>query len=659
MSASVLYVDDDRNLCQIVAKALAGEGYAVRTCHDGAEALAIVEEHLPDLMLLDLKLPRRDGLQVLTELRKRDTAVRELPVVVLTGTSPSAASAQRVNELKALDLLTKPVPLERLLDVVARCVEGGKREVPVKARADSPARRKGASGTLDRVAFPALLHHLHGLRASGVLHLATEKKRKWVQLRDGYPVAVRSNLMRETLANRLLQSGRIARDVIDESRREAEKCGLRHGEILVAMHVLSESEVTDELREQADEKFFEVFAWTTGTFRFERDADLQRANALGLGRSPASLILHGVRTRFPIGRIDSYFDSHARRFLAHGESPFYRFQDLSVDAADAELLREIDGSRPLAEFGAQDERLRRTIYGLLAAGLLELHANASAPRPARATRAPEAAPSLVLPTSAPHNVREHVVPHAGRDRRQDDPRHAELMALADQLRSKDDYQVLGLERSASEREVTEAYERLSAQAHPDRFSDGSQALRALAEDVFSRVRAAFDALTDPRAKQVQALAAKNLERKAQEQQRTERALQAEVECRRGETALAARSYEAALAHFGKALELYPDEGDHHAYYGYALHLCHPADEAMVAEAMEHVKRGIKLASHREKPYLFLGRLHKAVGRADHAEKMFMRAVHVEPKCVEAIRELRLIQMRREKSKGLIGRLFGR
>jgi hypothetical protein len=39
--------------------------------------------------------------------------------------------------------------------------------------------------------------------------------------------------------------------------------------------------------------------------------------------------------------------------------------------------------------------------------------------------------------------------------------------------------------------------------------------------------------------------------------------------------------------------------------------------------------------------------------------MFMRAVHVDPKCVEAIRELRLIQMRREKSKGLIGRLFGR
>ena len=80
---------------------------------------------------------------------------------------------------------------------------------------------------------------------------------------------------------------------------------------------------------------------------------------------------------------------------------------------------------------------------------------------------------------------------------------------------------------------------------------------------------------------------------------------------------------------------------------------------MAAEAMEHVKRGIKIASHREKTYLFLGRLNKAVGLADQAEKMFIRAVQIEPKCVEAVRELRLIQMRREKSKGLIGKLFRR
>ena len=149
------------------------------------------------------------------------------------------------------------------------------------------------------------------------------------------------------------QRGRISREVLEESRREAEKNGVRHGEILVAMHALSEEQVTDALREQADEKFFEIFSWPNGTFRFERGARLERANALGLGRSPASLILHGVRSRFPLERIDGYFSSHAGRYLAHGESPFYRFQDLSVDAADAAFLRGIDGSRKLGEFRAR------------------------------------------------------------------------------------------------------------------------------------------------------------------------------------------------------------------------------------------------------------------------------------------------------------------
>ncbi|MGH7337053.1 MAG: response regulator, partial [Myxococcota bacterium] len=410
MSASVLYVDDDRNLCQIVAKAMAGEGYSVRTCHDGTEALAIVAEQLPDLMLLDLKLPRRDGLQVLAELRESDGEMRDLPVVVLTGAAPTPSCAQRVNELKAIDLLTKPVSLERLLDVVARAVAGAK---PAQSGGEGAAHKRG-SGDLERVAFPALLHHLHGLRATGTLQLECEKKRKWIELRDGYPVAVRSNLVRETLGKHLLRSGRISREVLDASRREAEKNGVRHGEILVAMHALSEEQVADALREQADEKFFEIFSWPNGAFQFHRGARLERPNALGLGRSPASLILIGVQSRFPLERIDAYFATHAGRYLAHGESPFYRFQDLSVDASDTAFVRSIDGSRKLGEFRGEGERLRRAIYGLLATGLLELRASAAAP-----------AARSVSAHAATHPVSEHVTSHPGRDRRQDDPRHLE------------------------------------------------------------------------------------------------------------------------------------------------------------------------------------------------------------------------------------------
>jgi Tfp pilus assembly protein PilF len=80
---------------------------------------------------------------------------------------------------------------------------------------------------------------------------------------------------------------------------------------------------------------------------------------------------------------------------------------------------------------------------------------------------------------------------------------------------------------------------------------------------------------------------------------------------------------------------------------------------MAAEAMEHVQRALKLAPDREKPYLFMGRLCKAIGRPDAAEKMFVRALKIQPDCIDALRELRLINMRREKGKSLIGRLLRR
>ena len=85
----------------------------------------------------------------------------------------------------------------------------------------------------------------------------------------------------------------------------------------------------------------------------------------------------------------------------------------------------------------------------------------------------------------------------------------------------------------------------------------------------------------------------------------------------------------------------------------------PYTPAELEEAMEHIRRGIKLARDHEKPYLFLGRIHKATGDVEAAEKLYTRAVQIQPDCVEALRELRLINMRRHKEKGFIGRLLRR
>ena len=68
---------------------------------------------------------------------------------------------------------------------------------------------------------------------------------------------------------------------------------------------------------------------------------------------------------------------------------------------------------------------------------------------------------------------------------------------------------------------------------------------------------------------------------------------------------------------------------------------------MVEEAIGHVKRGAAIAPAQEKLFLFLGRLYKVLDNVKAAERMFTRAVQVQPECMEALRELRLINLRRK------------
>ncbi|WP_072312940.1 MtrAB system response regulator MtrA [Agrococcus sp. Marseille-P2731] len=77
---TILVVDDDPALAEMIGIVLAGEGYALEYCADGAEALGRFHEVRPDLVLLDLMLPGKDGIQICTEIR----AESGVPIIMLT-----------------------------------------------------------------------------------------------------------------------------------------------------------------------------------------------------------------------------------------------------------------------------------------------------------------------------------------------------------------------------------------------------------------------------------------------------------------------------------------------------------------------------------------------------------------------------------------------
>ncbi|WP_390409564.1 response regulator YycF [Lacticaseibacillus jixiensis] len=103
MAKKILVVDDEKPISDIVKFNLTKEGYEVVTAYDGEEALAKVKEENPDLILLDLMLPKIDGLEVARQVRKE----RDTPIIMLTAKDSEIDKVLGL-EMGADDYVTKP-----------------------------------------------------------------------------------------------------------------------------------------------------------------------------------------------------------------------------------------------------------------------------------------------------------------------------------------------------------------------------------------------------------------------------------------------------------------------------------------------------------------------------------------------------------------------
>jgi len=119
MRANVLIVEDNIDLCQTLADVLRREGHRVKTAYSGEEALDILHAELIDLVLLDIKLPVMNGLQVLEQIKEIDPDILVIMITALTDARP-AVEAMRAG---AYDYLMKPFELDELKLVVAKALE--------------------------------------------------------------------------------------------------------------------------------------------------------------------------------------------------------------------------------------------------------------------------------------------------------------------------------------------------------------------------------------------------------------------------------------------------------------------------------------------------------------------------------------------------------
>ena len=108
----VLIVDDDQNICELLRLYIEKEGYDTRIANDGKAALEVFDEYNPDLIMLDIMLPKMDGWQVCREIRKKS----QCPIIMLTAKSEVFDKVLGL-ELGADDYVVKPFEAK---EIVAR-----------------------------------------------------------------------------------------------------------------------------------------------------------------------------------------------------------------------------------------------------------------------------------------------------------------------------------------------------------------------------------------------------------------------------------------------------------------------------------------------------------------------------------------------------------
>ena len=149
--ARILIVDDEKNIRRTLRMVLEGEGYEVREAETGEEALRLAGEALPDVVLLDVRLPGMDGHATLEKLR--DKVGPEVAVIMISGHA-TIADAVQATKTGAFDFLEKPIDRERLLVSVRNALEHRtlqSRVQELESRLDASTEMLGESPPMQRI----------------------------------------------------------------------------------------------------------------------------------------------------------------------------------------------------------------------------------------------------------------------------------------------------------------------------------------------------------------------------------------------------------------------------------------------------------------------------------------------------------------------------
>ena len=119
MASLILIVDDELLNRELLETMLGAYGYTTVTASNGLKALEQAQKHQPDLILMDIRMPKLDGYETTANL-KADTTVQHIPVVLFSGLKTSPEERRHATEAGAVDVLQRGMDMESLMQYIRK-----------------------------------------------------------------------------------------------------------------------------------------------------------------------------------------------------------------------------------------------------------------------------------------------------------------------------------------------------------------------------------------------------------------------------------------------------------------------------------------------------------------------------------------------------------
>jgi tetratricopeptide (TPR) repeat protein len=533
-------------------------------------------------------------------------------------------------------------------------------------------------GTLGEGVLASVLRELYVGRKTGVLRFTQGPARRTIHFVKGSIVHAASEVPEEHLGEVLVRLGRLARADADRASEGVRREHKRLGVILMEMGLFDRGQLGDALALHAHEILLRIFEGANeGSYEFEAaQNEVAPEGEFTLKLSTGEIILDAVRrvrdpdvVRYALGDID--------RVLALSNDPLLRFQRITLSPSDGYILSRIDGTLSAREImqmmSLPAEEVQRSLFGLLCTGVVEHapgppKAQAKAvpmrPRPAPRPEPPRSAAMAPPPVAPPPTP-----PEPSADTK---AKRKEIAEAFETLRTKTHFEVLGIERSATDAQVKESYFRLAKRFHPDTHHDPNMAdLRDKLEAVFIRLGEAYEILRSPRSRAAyESDLASRAPRPAPAPAAAAAPSPAPVPAmdpavaaqsvRRAEKYMEQEKYWDATQLLEAAIPVLEGKQKQRARLNLAR--VYTKNPNWVHQAEETLHEVVRDDPKNAEAYLALGHLYKAGGLRSRSAAMFRKVVELKPDHEDALSELAALGPEPEgsvDSGGFLKKLFGR